>query len=516
MADKTLTSISFEGFGIPDKYIVRNISRFSGRRISIIGDSIETFSGYIPNGYVTYYPNAELGITSVDDCWWKKVIDASNAKLEINASYSGGRVTNTGSGPSFYNRTSIIGSPDAIFVTSGVNDSYYNIPLGDYDFDTAYTSLSEATFRTAYIKGVKALKALYPNADIICIAKIMSDEYKNSIRKIADTLSVDFIDASNYNAPYSTGVHPDKLGMNQIASSMMYLSTLNIGYDNETVKVTPQTFTEEQKAQARENIGATSGGLIDDVKQALLNCFAKVGWIDDEGQSYYDALESALYVDSIDHITAVLSLGTYQVIMGDDIDSLRDYLTVTVCYQDETHKATTNYELTGDISTEGTKTITVTVGRKNTTFTVPVVWGYRLKPGADGLLIGGLFHNYGSYRPEYFDTDNTIRISNKDFLPWESGYDCYIEADTQLSINISVNVYNQAAMNSVANHQNISSSDISLPGWKSNPSLVTVPDTFNSSPVKDIRITCKTVPSETTFTTPDVISEMRITRRSKS
>lgn len=42
---------------------------------------------------------------------------------------------------------------------------------------------------------------------------------------------------------------------------------------------------------------AISGaGMSNAAKSALLNCFAKVAWIDDDGQSYYDALESALGV----------------------------------------------------------------------------------------------------------------------------------------------------------------------------------------------------------------------------
>ena len=35
--------------------------------------------------------------------------------------------------------------------------------------------------------------------------------------------------------------------------------------------------------------------LSDEAKEALLNCFAHVAWIDDQGQTYYDALEQALY-----------------------------------------------------------------------------------------------------------------------------------------------------------------------------------------------------------------------------
>lgn len=188
------------------------VSRYAGKKVSIIGDSIDTFdeTGYKIDGYAMYYPR--LNVTNVNDTWWKKVLDTSGATLEINASYSGSRVTNTRSGyPDFYDRVSIIGNPDIVFITLGTNDSRNSIPLGEYDFETAYASLNEATFRTAYIKGVKALLASYPNTKIICIAQQMNPEYKNSIIHIAKMLGVTFIDTSDYVG--EDGVHPGLLGM---------------------------------------------------------------------------------------------------------------------------------------------------------------------------------------------------------------------------------------------------------------------------------------------------------------
>lgn len=196
------------------------VSRYTGKKISIIGDSIDTYdqTGYKIDGYSMYYPH--LDVTNVNDTWWKKVLDASGATLEINASYSGSRVTNTRSGyPDFYDRVSVIGNPDIIFVTLGTNDSRNSISLGEYDFATVYTSLSEATFRTAYTKGVKALLAVFPSAEIICIAQQMNPEYKNSIIHIAKTLGVSFIDTSDYVG--EDGVHPGSAGMRQIASMML-------------------------------------------------------------------------------------------------------------------------------------------------------------------------------------------------------------------------------------------------------------------------------------------------------
>ena len=125
--------------------------------------------------------------------------------------------------------------------------------------------------------------------------------------------------------------------------------------------------------QLQEEIDEFSGGITPAIKEALLNCFAHVGWDHDSDKSYYDALEEALYVDEINHITAVFTPGTHKVYPTDSIESLRHFLVVTVTYNDQTQAVVEDYTLQGNISTTGTQTITVKYGRnKTTTFTVTV------------------------------------------------------------------------------------------------------------------------------------------------
>ena len=109
----------------------------------------------------------------------------------------------------------------------------------------------------------------------------------------------------------------------------------------------------------------------DDVKQALLQIASKVAYIDEHGQDYYDALESALYPDAtLVSITAVYTQsGT--VYDTDSLDSLKADLVVTALYSDATTATVTAYTLSGTL-TAGTSTITVTYSGKTTTFDVTV------------------------------------------------------------------------------------------------------------------------------------------------
>lgn len=224
-------------------------SRFAGKKLSIIGDSIDTFNqvGYKIDGYNMFYPWND--VTDVNKTWWKQVIDNSGMELEVNASWSGSCASNARYNmtylgqhfPDFYDRVSVLGSPDVIFVTLGTNDSGDSVELGEYDFDTVYTDLSESTFRTAYIKGMKALKELYPDAEIVCIAERMNPWYMGSIRHIARELGAKFVDIGDYYSPDQDTyrLHPNTKGMRQIASAVLYqiCKTETSGYETDYTKL---------------------------------------------------------------------------------------------------------------------------------------------------------------------------------------------------------------------------------------------------------------------------------------
>ena len=113
-------------------------------------------------------------------------------------------------------------------------------------------------------------------------------------------------------------------------------------------------------------------GLTEEVKAALLACFAHVAWISDDGQTYYDALSNALNRSRVlSSIRAVFTQGSVTIYDTDELYALKQYLTVTVTYSDGTTKEVNNYTLSGKL-VAGTNTITVAYNKKTTTFNVAV------------------------------------------------------------------------------------------------------------------------------------------------
>ena len=193
-----------------------------------------------------------------------------------------------------------------------------------------------------------------------------------------------------------------------------------------------------------------AGGLTVAIKNALLNCFQKVAWIDEHGQDYYDALADELFavtgitlnsstllfsslgstqqltaslipststatvswassdtsvatvsssglvtsvangsatitasvgsvsatcsvsvaVATVTSISAVLNGGTFYV--GDPVDDIKPYLTVTATYSDSSTQTVPSgsYTLSGTLSQVGANTITVSYESVTTTVSV--------------------------------------------------------------------------------------------------------------------------------------------------
>lgn len=154
-------------------------------KISIVGDSISTYLGYNPYGYPVYYKEDRAydnEIESVEDTWWKQVIDSVDGELCINNSYSGSLVagdyeSSACSAERCFKLHSDV-NPDLILIYIGTNDRGFEIDVGlDSPNDTQ-------KFYGAYRAMLRQLKINYPSAKIICATLLMG--------KLKDTVSLSY------------------------------------------------------------------------------------------------------------------------------------------------------------------------------------------------------------------------------------------------------------------------------------------------------------------------------------
>lgn len=137
--------------------------------------------------------------------------------------------------------------------------------------------------------------------------------------------------------------------------------------------------------------GGGGGGLTEAVKSAMLQIAQKVAYIDEHGQDYYDALESALYPSEYPLITAVFNAGSNVIYTDDTLNSLKQYLTVKYFETEEstgTVVPSANYTLSGALI-EGTSTVYVAYNDLRTSFVINnVVNFYNImeRSVSDGLM----------------------------------------------------------------------------------------------------------------------------------
>lgn len=183
-------------------------------------------------------------------------------------------------------------------------------------------------------------------------------------------------------------------------SGVVKSAITNVVIANPTLAGTESDLTALQVIGTKYKIPSGGGGLSSDLKAALLQLAAKVAYIDDQGQTYYNDLFDALY-QTVSISAAYTQSGT--VYDTDSLDMLKSDLVVTATYSDGSTSIipAANYTLSGTLA-EGTSMVTVRYGGKTTTFNVSVTWGYQLRStftssGAESLDTGKQFATGSSY-----------------------------------------------------------------------------------------------------------------------
>lgn len=224
-------------------------SNLSGKKLSVMGDSISAFQGYIPSGNAPYYTGQNSGVSSYEQMWWQRICDQTGMRRLVINAWSGSKVSGIDASISNFVPMSDVSraqglhteddDPDIIIVFGGTNDfSKENADI--------------VTFEDAYHLMINRMQARYKSAKIYCLSLPIfvrtntdktgiekNDEektvfdYNEVIRRVSNQRSCEYIDLNGcgitrqnmyptYAIDYETiPTHPNSLGHDVYAKRIL-------------------------------------------------------------------------------------------------------------------------------------------------------------------------------------------------------------------------------------------------------------------------------------------------------
>ena len=230
----------------------------AGMKLSILGDSISTFKGWIPEGNLVFYPENGT-VKDVAQTWWKIVLDELGLTLCANGSSSGSasfgysQEADPMYGCSDHRISQLAGAdgeaPDIIIVYMGTNYVLMSAAIGDNDGLQAVGEGLVGSLSDGYTMILDKIKRRYPQAQVYCCTllpvgdwgtteaqpfvpfvngqNVTSEAYSERIRLIAGNRGLPIIDLEkcgitidNMAEMTADGVHPTAEGMRLIADTV--------------------------------------------------------------------------------------------------------------------------------------------------------------------------------------------------------------------------------------------------------------------------------------------------------
>ena len=234
-------------------------SQLAGKTVSILGDSISTYTGVSNNtsynstigGNAIYYNEGTLGVY-LHDTWWQQVIDALGMELCVNNSWSGSRISWDGSGPAAYKDRCVQlhnnegEEPDYIWVYLGTNDQTSSgLSWGTaaaINTDTLFAKVGESyvypdptTVCEAYAIMLHKSMQRYPDAQFYCLGMLTRQtistsltEHNAELEAVAELMGIPFVELESitlapedYSLSMGNNLHPKAEGMDRIAQRVI-------------------------------------------------------------------------------------------------------------------------------------------------------------------------------------------------------------------------------------------------------------------------------------------------------
>ena len=218
---------------VPDhvKYYRKTRNVLSGKKLSVMGDSISALKGHVPTGYDFYYSGTNHGITSPNEMWWNVLATLLGLDICVINAYSGSGVTQLEDADhvdkipmSDDSRTSALSTvsddPDIIIIAGGLNDYSYSESAQSepLEWDGKTAAVAGNSFTEAYAYMVKKIQQNYPDAIVIALSTFFSmrgsdngytlthtsgantynqNDYDNAIKNVCQQMHIPYIDISN-------------------------------------------------------------------------------------------------------------------------------------------------------------------------------------------------------------------------------------------------------------------------------------------------------------------------------
>ena len=211
--------------GVKPEYNVGNVL--------ILGDSISTFDGYIPEKTATYYSatNTKNDVNDVNKTWWSIFSKNTKANIVRNDSYSGSAVCYSSYNGQVHPLTSFVGrfdklvkdgffennKIDTVIIFGGTNDSWAGVPVGTAKYSD-WTNSDKLSFMPAFCYLIDTVKKTLPNARVVCIINEgLSSGITQGMSTVCEKYKVDSVTLSGIN---TADGHPSVAGMIEVEKQL--------------------------------------------------------------------------------------------------------------------------------------------------------------------------------------------------------------------------------------------------------------------------------------------------------
>ena len=302
-----------------------------------------------------------------------------------------------------------IPSPDCIIILAGTNDAIQTKTIGDVDsvFNNSAQSTDVKTLTNlcASVRYVcELIMVNYPNTQIILATPLQMKDYnrtsqailvRNAIISCANKMGIKIIDQT-----YESGIYA-------------YAENVRPKFLSDGVHLTVEGGKKVAQFLAREFYNKIN-----------INYYKK-------------ETEETITLSSI---SATFNQGSNKIYNTDSLDTLKNYLTVTATYSNNSTKTVTDYALSGTLSI-GVSTITVTYSNKTATFNVTVS---EVETPATTYTITNNLTNVVTNNPSASVTEGNSYVAT---LTANSGYTLDNVTVTMAGTNITSSCYSDGSIN---------------------------------------------------------------------